>query len=1084
MNLLRISIVFLFFVNLCVAQKQNDTIIASRYYSKADSLLILMQVDSSMVYFKKALPIYKKAKLWERVASCYNGISAIYAENSKYQESLDFAEEALKICNRYIGIEGLEKASAYDNIGKYHAVNSNYEESLEYYKKALNIRLKIVPEDHFSIANSYKHIANYFYYRGKYKKALAHHEKALDIRLKRYGPNHLQTGEIYTNIGVMYDELGESRKALDFCLKQVEIIRNHFGENHLSLGLPYNNIGNIYSDLSDSEMALEYLNRALTIFIKEHGVNSVNSGVLHLNIAGIYSDLGEYNKSLDYNKNAASILVNILGKNHAYVASVYHNIGVVLENKKEYDKALKWFEKSLGIQIKLSGINSVKLSSLYNNIGGVYLEKEDYEKAKDYFNRAAEVINSFSEDSRLQMSDIHTNMGNIYLEEDSFDKAIESYNKALEIEIALFGKKHREIANHYNYMAEAYVLNKNYTKAISYYEKALSSNRKNITKKYFGSDSFSKNYFSPIILLHTLAGKGEAVLLASNENMNINFLKKHNGIYEKADTLINSIRANLVRYQDKIAFSKKTKETYQGAIKAQLFLNGFANDRKPLKKAFSYLEKSKANVLKDLLLESKAKSYSGVSTDLLKLEKELKKDKAYYLSMVNDELSDEDLDTIRIANFEKKLFKISKRQDSLTKILEKKYPEYHQLKYKNNVISVEEVQQQLSDQTTLLEFFTTDSTIYAFTISKNDIAVKELTVSSLTKKIEKFRKAIIDKNIKKYQEIGYQLYQELIAPVKDKIQGDELVIMPDESLWHLNFDLLLSKKENIGNPKELSYLLKEYAITYANSATLLFSDSKREFDILKKEECLAFSFSDSTSIANAEAMSLERLRAAGDDLPGTRKEISAIADIIDGVYFYGSEAVERNFKKHVNQYNILHLALHGEVDNERPENSKLFFTKAKDTLEDNLLYSHELFALDIPAELTVLSACNTGTGKIAKGEGIMSLGNAFQYAGTKSLLLSSWEVSDQTTPELMKNFYTNLKDGMTKSKALQQAKLQYIQNAHINRVHPFYWGGFYLVGDATPIQFRNSTLIYWLIGCSVIGIILLVLFWYKRRVNS
>ena len=178
------------------------------------------------------------------------------------------------------------------------------------------------------------------------------------------------------------------------------------------------------------------------------------------------------------------------------------------------------------------------------------------------------------------------------------------------------------------------------------------------------------------------------------------------------------------------------------------------------------------------------------------------------------------------------------------------------------------------------------------------------------------------------------------------------------------------------------------------------------------------------------------------DLPGSRKEIRAIANIIDGNYFYGSQAIEANFKKNASEYNILHLALHGEVDNESPENSKLFFTKSKDTIEDDLLYSHELFALNILAELTVLSTCNTGDGKIAKGEGIMSLGTAFQYAGTKSLLLSSWEISDQTTPDLMKYFYTNLKKGMNKAKALQQAKLQYLHTAEITGTYPFYWGVF------------------------------------------
>ena len=382
----------------------------------------------------------------------------------------------------------------------------------------------------------------------------------------------------------------------------------------------------------------------------------------------------------------------------------------------------------------------------------------------------------------------------------------------------------------------------------------------------------------------------------------------------------------------------------------------------------------------------------------------------------------------------------------------------------------------------MLEFFTADSITYAFTISKNKIAIKELTTPKLTEQIEEFRTTITDKNTKTYKTKAYELYQGLIDPIKEQLVGEELIIVPDGPLWHLNFDLLLSQNDSSKNPKELSYLLRDYVITYANSATLFFSENKNPVDISKKqEECLAFSFSDSTNVVDATTMSLATLRDTGDDLPGTRKEIKAIADIIDGQYFYGSEAIEANFKKNVSQYNILHLALHGEVDNEHPENSKLYFTKSNDTIEDNLLYSHELFALDIPAELTVLSACNTGTGKIAKGEGIMSLGTAFQYAGTKSLLLSSWEVSDQTTPVLMKYFYTNLKEGMNKAKALQQAKLHYLNTADLNRTHPFYWGGFYLVGDNTPIPFTNNNYIYWLIGVGILAVILISLFLYRRR---
>jgi len=150
-------------------------------------------------------------------------------------------------------------------------------------------------------------------------------------------------------------------------------------------------------------------------------------------------------------------------------------------------------------------------------------------------------------------------------------------------------------------------------------------------------------------------------------------------------------------------------------------------------------------------------------------------------------------------------------------------------------------------------------------------------------------------------------------------------------------------------------------------------------------------------------------------------------------------------------------------------------------LEDNYLYSHELFALDIPAELAVLSACNTGTGKIAKGEGIMSLGTAFQYAGTKSLVLTNWEVSDEITPKIMEYFYTNLKEGKNKAAALQQAKLQFLATTNAETNHPYYWGGFYLLGDVAPIQFQDTNYSYWILGISIVAMTLLGFFWNRRK---
>ncbi|WP_298547314.1 CHAT domain-containing protein [uncultured Aquimarina sp.] len=998
MNPLKTIVFFLFVTSFSFSQTETvqDTLLASQYFKKADSLLKNKKYDESIELFDKALPIYEKAQAWERVAGCYNKISKNQKRKYKFKEAV-------------ISV-----------------------------KKALEILIKLDPQERLEIAHNYSDIASLYFHLSDYKKAIEFNEKSLTIRIEDLGSNHSKVAQNYNNIGLIYYEKKEYEKAIDYYNKSLTIWINTYGETHRYVGYAYLNIGTSYYDLFQNDTALENIKKALNIFIKID--NPTLIAYANNNIGTIFLEKEEYSEALNYYEKALSGYNRSYLENRTSIAVLFHNMGVIKENQKAYNKALEYHKKALDINLITLGDNHRSVAGSYSYLGTSYIKKGDN------------------------------------------NTALINYQKSLKILQDITGEENQIVLQNHINISKVYLKQKEYKKALSHYNDALYINSK-FRKNFFDQDKFDPSeYWNSNMLLFTLEGKAEILKQRYIENNDTQDLSLSLKLFKRTDVTVDFIRQSFNNYKDKISFAKKVKEIYSNAIESQLLFFKEKQEQQILEKAFYYAEKSKSNTLKDLLNDSNAKIFSGLSTDLVKLEKDLRIDKAYYQSKLNGELVKKEIDSSKFFSYENKLFDISRNQDSLTEVLEKNYPKYYELKYQNEVISVAEILKKLDDNTTLLEFFTSDSIIYAFTVSKNKMAVKELSTPKLTEQIQELRAAIVDKNTKTYKATAHQLYEQLMAPVKDAIIGDELIIVPDGPLWHLNFDLLLSKEDASNNPKELSYLVKEYMISYANSATLLFSEDKNlEERSKQQEECLAFSFSDSSNVMDTKTMSLATLRDTGDDLPGTRKEIKAIADIIDGEYFYGSEAIESNFKKNASNYSILHLALHGEVDNERPENSRLFFTKNNDTIEDNLLYSHELFALDIPAELTVLSACNTGTGKIAKGEGIMSLGTAFQYAGTKSLLLSSWEVSDQTTPELMKYFYTNLKEGMNKAKALQQAKLQYLNTSDLNRTQPFYWGGFYLVGDTTAIQFQDNNYIYWLIGFGILAVIILSLFWYRKK---
>ncbi|WP_132065880.1 CHAT domain-containing protein, partial [Aquimarina spinulae] len=979
------------------AQVTNDTLIASQYFKKADSLLIDKKYDSSIEFFSKALPIYKNAKTWERLAACYNGISENQWRNRKLEEALSSAKKVLEINSNYIGKNTFQEARAYDNIGNYYQGIPNYDKALPYFQKALKIKQKLFHGNHPDIAISYGKLAIIHYYISDYQEAIRFQKKVLEINLTIFGAEHQKTANAYNNIGVFYDSLGKDFKALEYYKKNLAIIIKKIGENHLQVGHGYTNIGTSYSDLRQDDNALNYYQKALAIYTEKEDLKGLS--VTYVNIGVVLINKGEYDKALQYFKKSLHIRLDFYGKHHPKVADVYMNIGVNFRDIKKYDKALQYYSKGLQIYKDSYGKNNDKVANIYTNIGNVYTDKGEYDTALNYLKKALEIRSTIFDKNNFENTKSYKNIGDLYLKKGEYDNALLYYQKNLSILQNEYGEQHMLTVDSYIKTAITYKELKEYPKALFYFNKALLNNIKNDDKMIL-ENTFDPNYFfESKLLLEALHEKAKTLQLQYLKNNNIKELDQSIIVYKKADILISHIRQSFQNYQDKVWFAKQTKEIYKDAIKAQLLYKN-KQDPKPLEKAIHYVEKSKANTLKELLNTSVAKNFVGLPEDLVALEKELRTNRSFYQSKITEEQSEKEIDTSKVTYYENKLFDINRRQDSLTENLEKNYPKYHQLKYKNDVISAGDIQQQLDDMTTVVEFFTEDSTTYAFTISKHEINVQELSTPKLTKQIEAFRKSIIAKNTGVYKQQAYALYNTLIAPIKDKLVGDQLIIIPDGPLWHLNFELILTQKDDSNNPALLSYLLKEYAVTYANAATLLFNSFKSDPETKPLQECLAFSFSDSTQTTDSRTMSMATLRDAGDDLPGTRKEIKAISDIIDGQYYFGSQAIEANFKSNAGQYNILHLALHGEVDNERPENSKLYFTKSKDTIEDNLLYSHELFALDIPAELTVLSACNTGSGKIAKGEGIMSLGTAFRYAGTKSLLLTSWEVSDQTTPEL------------------------------------------------------------------------------------
>jgi CHAT domain-containing protein len=383
----------------------------------------------------------------------------------------------------------------------------------------------------------------------------------------------------------------------------------------------------------------------------------------------------------------------------------------------------------------------------------------------------------------------------------------------------------------------------------------------------------------------------------------------------------------------------------------------------------------------------------------------------------------------------------------------------------------------------LLEYVLGKDGSYLFAASRSDFLAAALPpASTIAEQVQALR-AIINSppqrsTLAKQIENSRQLYRELIEPAAKLMAGKrKLIIVPSGVLHYLPFEALLSS----GEARTLTtlaatvwpYLVRDYAISYVPSAGVLASLRSRPIEKSgSRKTFLAFAdpvYEDETQARASVARSSVRGAFGAERswklerLIESRREVEQIA----GLYprdqislLLGEQATEENVKAagRLSEYRFVHFATHGLLNEERPAYSGLILSlpsmaagnNAQSTIrnpqsEDGLLQVYEVFNLKLNADLVVLSACETGLGKEMKGEGLIGLTRAFLYAGTPSVMVSSWSVQDRSTADLMVKFYQELNRSQDKAEALRQAKLKLIQNSRY--AAPYYWAPFILIGE-------------------------------------
>jgi CHAT domain-containing protein len=413
-------------------------------------------------------------------------------------------------------------------------------------------------------------------------------------------------------------------------------------------------------------------------------------------------------------------------------------------------------------------------------------------------------------------------------------------------------------------------------------------------------------------------------------------------------------------------------------------------------------------------------------------------------------------------------------------------PTWFQYKYRTiDDELIRQVQDNLSNHEVLLEYFYSDSVLYSFCLSKGGLRHHEeplpygleTYVNTMLSFVAQPKIYIGDSvAYMNYREAGWELYKLLINPYEKEIKGKSLVVIPFEKLTYIPFETLLTH-ESLSQPynfKELPYLIKQHQVRYLYASNLLNIKKAPNPD----RNMVAFA----PEYKGKNQSQQNRGSSSFNSLEKTNDEVKSVAGYFPGKLYRSSEASEANFKKVAGDYSTLHLAMHATINDSSPMLSRLVFTPNSSKKEDDFLYTYEIPNLRLNADLVILSACNTGIGKLRKGEGMMSLTRSFAFAGVPSIMTTLWSVNDNSSSELMRNFYQSLSSGNTKDQALANAKLKYLGNSDVIHAHPYYWAGYVLIGDNNPIQ-KTSNVGFIMIFV-LVAVVIVIGFWLIRRKNS
>lgn len=896
-----------------------------------------------------------------------------------------------------------QQGDFYNNLNQYDQAIIHYEKYLEA-SKQLGIYRNLDME-----ADVCRKVAQAYSTQGNFSRAAEYVKEALEMDSIQNNP--LEIVEDYRLLGKIYLYTGNFREGIGFLEKALQLNEGMESSlksiNRLSVADTYLSLGQASNALGRFRETEQHAQNALSVY------NELDDwqGILETNLilGNSFMQRGETQKARVLFQHSLE-----LAQTHDLKAArQWQAIGESYEAEGEYEKALNAKLEALQDAEESHIIPQIIWSNI--GVGDAYYQIGDLAKANDYFSKSAQVTEEEKIQAKALGASLDMRLGDVQRAQQYFagaDALVAAGLASLRLGESRFrmGEIDSSLAS-YRQAKDYFIRTENRegtAKAhlrighIQLEENNLTEARKNLSLATNLTEQDETKW-------QILYQKGRLYEAEVKTDSAIN-------AYEEAIRIIEEIRGKFTIDEFKSIYTDDKINVYDRLINLLLNLN-LKTD------AFACAQRARSRAFLDLIGNKKIDAKASADPELVEEEQNLRfQIQQLTRAIMRNDLKTTGADALRGEAKMELQIELQQARDDYSQILSKL--KMTNLEYQSMVVvepaDLKSVQSLLDDNTALIEYWLSDQNLVTWVITRNELhtITTDVPASRIQQLVILCRRSIKPGGNDATNNRLQSLYEILFAPVEQWVnEYENLGIIPHRELHVLPFQALMNRDER--------YLVERFNLFYVPSISVY-------------EQCTRKRGSGNDQFL---AMALGNI-ALGDfsGLPGTTKEVQDIS-----VHFPGGtirleqETTESYLKENATGFQYLHLATHGLLNPVQPMYSYLLFAPSE--ADDGQLAVHEVFGLDLKAQLVTLSACQTGLGEISRGDEMVGLSRAFLYAGTPAVIVSLWSVADEPTALLMTRFYGYMKEH-NPQKALTLAQRDVLKQYR----NPFFWAPFQLIG--------------------------------------